>query len=88
MRLAALGIIPVSGLIGAATEELSLHVGPKFGGLLNATFGNAAELIIGLVALNAGLLSLVKASITGSIIGNLCLYLVWVFLSAEFDMAR
>jgi Ca2+:H+ antiporter len=78
--LAALGIIPVSGLIGAATEELSFHVGPKFGGLLNATFGNAAELIIGLVALNAGLLSLVKASITGSIIGNLLLVLGMGFL--------
>lgn len=73
--LAALGIIPVSGMIGRATENLAHHVGPKWGGLLNATFGNAAELIIGLVALNAGLLDLVKASITGSIIGNLLLVL-------------
>lgn len=78
--LAALGIIPVSGLIGRATEELSFHVGPKFGGLLNATFGNAAELIIGIVALRAGLLDLVKASITGSIIGNLLLVLGAGFL--------
>jgi Ca2+:H+ antiporter len=73
--LAALGIIPVSGLIGRATEDLAHHVGPKFGGLLNATFGNAAEMIIGIVAINAGLLDLVKASVTGSIIGNLLLVL-------------
>jgi Ca2+:H+ antiporter len=78
--LAAIGIIPVSGLIGQATEELAHHVGPKFGGLLNATFGNAAELIIGIVALRAGLLDLVKASITGSIIGNLLLVLGMGFL--------
>lgn len=73
--LAALGIIPVSGLISRSTEDLAHHVGPKWGGLLNATFGNAAELIIGIVALNAGLFDLVKASITGSIIGNLLLVL-------------
>jgi len=73
--LAALGIIPVSGLISRSTEDLAHHVGPKWGGLLNATFGNAAEMIIGIVALNAGLLTLVKASITGSIIGNLLLVL-------------
>lgn len=78
--LAALGIIPVSGLIGRATEDLAHHVGPKFGGLLNATFGNAAEMIIGIVAINAGLLDLVKASITGSIIGNLLLVLGMGFL--------
>jgi Ca2+:H+ antiporter len=73
--LAALGIIPVSGLIGRSTEDLARHIGPKFGGLLNATFGNAAELIIGIVALRAGLLDLVKASVTGSIIGNVLLVL-------------
>lgn len=73
--LAALGIIPVSGLISRSTEDLAHHVGPKWGGLLNATFGNAAELIIGIVAINAGLLELVKASVTGSIIGNLLLVL-------------
>lgn len=78
--LAALGIIPVSGLIGRATEDLAHRVGPKFGGLLNATFGNAAELIIGVVAINAGLLDLVKASVTGSIIGNLLLVLGMGFL--------
>ncbi|MEX1158503.1 MAG: calcium/proton exchanger [Thermomicrobiales bacterium] len=78
--LAALGIIPVSGLIGRATEDLAHRVGPKFGGLLNATFGNAAEMIIGIVAINAGLLDLVKASVTGSIIGNLLLVLGMGFL--------
>jgi Ca2+:H+ antiporter len=68
--LAAAGIIPMAGLIGHATEDLAHHVGPKWGGLLNATFGNAAELIIAGLALRQGLLPLVKASITGSIIGN------------------
>lgn len=78
--LAALGIVPISGLIGQSTEALAEHVGPKWGGLLNATFGNAAELIIGIVAINRGLLALVKASVTGSIIGNLLLVLGMGFL--------
>jgi Ca2+:H+ antiporter len=73
--LSALGVIPLAGLIGQATEELSVRVGPKFGGFLNATFGNAAELIITILAIQAGLLDLVKASITGSIIGNSLLVL-------------
>jgi Ca2+:H+ antiporter len=73
--LAALGIVPVSGLISRSTEDLAHHVGPKWGGLLNATFGNAAEMIIGIIAIREGLLDLVKASITGSIIGNLLLVL-------------
>jgi Ca2+/H+ antiporter len=68
--LSALGIIPLADLIGEATEELSLHTGPRIGGLLNATLGNAAELIITIFAINRGLLDLVKASITGSIIGQ------------------
>lgn len=71
--IAALGIIPLAGFIGTATEELAIHTGPKVGGLLNATLGNAAELIITILAINAGLLDLVRASITGSIIGNLLL---------------
>lgn len=71
--LAALGVIPFAGLIGQATEALAEFTGPKIGGLLNATLGNAAELIITLVAIRAGLLELVKASITGSILGNLLL---------------
>lgn len=68
-----LGIVPLAKLIGDATEELALHVGPRLGGFLNATLGNAAELIITIVALRAGLIELVKASITGSILGNLLL---------------
>ena len=73
--LAALGVIPLAGLIGTATEELSIRIGPTYGGLLNATFGNAAELIITVLAIREGLLMLVKASITGSIIGNSLLVL-------------
>lgn len=69
----AVGVIPLAGLIGSSTEALAVYTGPKIGGLLNATLGNAAELIITLVAIRAGLLDLVKASITGSILGNLLL---------------
>jgi Ca2+:H+ antiporter len=71
--LSALAVIPMAGYIGEATEILSIYTGPKIGGLLNATLGNAAELIITLIAIRAGLLELVKASITGSILGNLLL---------------
>lgn len=70
---ASLAILPLAAWMGAATEEIAVVVGPSLGGLLNATFGNATELIIALVALNAGLVDVVKASITGSIIGNLLL---------------
>lgn len=70
-----LAIIPLAGILGEATEHLAEHVGPGVGGLLNATFGNAAELIIAVFALQAGLYGVVKASITGSIIGNLLLVL-------------
>jgi Ca2+:H+ antiporter len=70
-----LGIIPLAGWIGSATESLATRVGAGIGGLLNATFGNAAELIIALIALSRGLTSVVKASITGSIIGNVLLVL-------------
>jgi Ca2+:H+ antiporter len=72
-----LAIIPLAGLMGRATEELSSTMGAGIGGLLNATFGNAAELIIGIMALLQGpaMYSLVKASITGSIIGNILLVL-------------
>ncbi len=69
--LSAVGVIPLASLIGEATENLAAHTGPRIGGLINATLGNAAELIITLFAIRAGLLELVKASITGSIIGNL-----------------
>jgi len=73
--LAAAGIIPMAAYIGEATEALAAYTGPRIGGLLNATLGNAAELIITIVAIRAGLLDLVKASITGSILGNLLLVL-------------
>ena len=70
---AGLAIVPLAAWMGTATEEIAIVVGASLGGLLNATFGNATELIIALVALNAGLVGVVKASITGSIIGNLLL---------------
>jgi Ca2+:H+ antiporter len=68
-----LAIVPLAAWMGTATEEIAVVAGPTLGGLLNATFGNATELIIALIALNAGLVSVVKATITGSIIGNLLL---------------
>ena len=70
---ACVGVLPLAGYMGEATEHLAHRTGPTIGGLLNATFGNAAELIISIVALQAGLIGLVKASITGSILGNLLL---------------
>jgi Ca2+:H+ antiporter len=72
---AAVSLVPLAGLIGLGTEQLARRSGPAWGGFLNATFGNAAEMIIALVALNSGHIELVKASITGSIIGNLLLVL-------------
>jgi len=71
----ALGIIPTAALMGRATEELAARSGPGIGGLLNVTFGNAPELIIALFALGQGLHEVVKASIIGSIIGNILLVL-------------
>ena len=68
-----LAILPLAAWMGTATEEIAVVVGETLGGLLNATFGNATELIIALIALNAGLVDVVKASITGSIISNLLL---------------
>jgi Ca2+:H+ antiporter len=70
-----LAIIPLAGLMGEATEKLTHHVGAGLGGLLNASFGNAAELIIAVMALRQGLHDVVKASITGSILGNILLVL-------------
>ncbi|WP_419162115.1 calcium/proton exchanger [Candidatus Palauibacter sp.] len=69
----AVAIVPLAGIMGKSTEMLAEHVGTGLGGLLNATFGNAAELIIAFFALKAGLHDLVKASLTGSIIGNILL---------------
>jgi Ca2+:H+ antiporter len=70
---AALGVIPTAALMGRATEELATRSGPGIGGLLNVTFGNAPELIIAFFALNEGLQEVVKASLVGSIIGNILL---------------
>jgi Ca2+:H+ antiporter len=73
--VSALGIVPTAALMGRATEELSARSGPGIGGLLNVTFGNAPELIIALFALGKGLQEVVKASIVGSIVGNILLVL-------------
>lgn len=73
--LSALAIVPLAKFIGESTEVLSAYTGPALGGFLNATFGNATELIISIFAIQAGLIEVVKASITGSIIGNLLLVL-------------
>src|SRR5204862_981524 len=73
--VSALAIIPLSGVLGAATETVAEHTSPAIGGVLSATMGNLAELIIATIALRAGLIDLVKASITGSILGNLLLVL-------------
>lgn len=70
---AALGIVPLAAFMGTATEEIAVVIGPNLGGLLNATFGNATELILAFVALKEGLINIVKATITGSIISNLLL---------------
>ena len=75
----AISLIPLAGVIGLGTEELAERSGPALGGFLNATFGNAAELIIAVVALGRGHVELVKASISGSIIGNLLLVLGFSF---------
>jgi Ca2+:H+ antiporter len=72
---ACLAILPLAGLMGEATEHLTHHTGPGIGGLLNASFGNAAELIIAFMALRAGETEIVKASLTGSIIGNILMVL-------------
>lgn len=72
---ACLAILPLAGLMGSATEALAVRTGATVGGLLNATFGNATELIIAFFALSAGKFAVVKASLTGSIIGNLLLVL-------------
>ncbi|MEO6888769.1 MAG: calcium/proton exchanger [Ktedonobacteraceae bacterium] len=90
--LASLGLIPLAGLIGLSTETLAERLGHRIGGLLNATFGNAAEIIIGLTALAAGLPEVVRASLAGSIIGNVLLVLGsamliggWRHRRQEFD---
>jgi Ca2+:H+ antiporter len=78
---ACLAILPLAGWLGTATEHLATRTGEGIGGLLNATFGNAAELIIAFAALQKGMFSVVKASLTGSIIGNILLVLGASFLA-------
>jgi Ca2+:H+ antiporter len=78
--LAGAALIPLSWLIGEATDELARHTGPGIGGFLNATFGNAPELIIAIVAVSSGLTEIVRASLVGSIAGNLLLVLGFTLL--------
>src|SRR6266508_2587008 len=73
--LAAASLVPLAWLIGEATEQAAHHTGPGIGGFLNATFGNAPELIIALFAVSDGLFEVVRGSLTGSVIGNLLLVL-------------
>jgi Ca2+:H+ antiporter len=84
----ALGIVPLAGLMGHATEALAARLGSGLGGLLNASFGNAAELIIAIVALKAGMIDVVKASLTGSILGNILLVLGASFLAGGMKYPR
>ena len=70
-----LALVPLAALLGQATEQLAIYTGPRIGALIQSTLGNAAELIITIVAIRAGLLTVVKASITGSILGNILLVL-------------
>ncbi|MDQ7821726.1 MAG: calcium/proton exchanger [Candidatus Eremiobacteraeota bacterium] len=79
--ISALAIIPLAGFMGRATEEIASKKGPTVGGLMNATFGNATELIIAFIALSRGYIEVVQASITGSIIGNLLLVMGASFLA-------
>jgi Ca2+:H+ antiporter len=76
---AALAIVPLAGIIGRATDEMAIHAGPRIGGLLNATFGNVTELIVAIFLLLGGQVEVVKASLTGSILGNLLLVLGMAF---------
>jgi Ca2+:H+ antiporter len=73
--LAAVALLPLSWVIGEATDQLANHTGPGIGGFLNATFGNAPELIIALIAVSSGLTEIVRASLVGSVMGNLLLVL-------------
>jgi len=84
----ALAIVPLAGLMGEATEQLASRLGSGVGGLLNATFGNAAELIIALAALRSGLFDVVKASLTGSIIGNILLVLGMAMVAGGIGRER
>src|SRR5204863_6956592 len=84
----ALGVVPTAALMGRATEELAERSGPGIGGLLNVTFGNAPELIIALFALGRGLHEVVKASLIGSILGNVLLVLGAAMLAGGLKNGR
>jgi len=86
--LSAIAIVPLAKLIGEATEEAAYHAGAAMGSLLNVTFGNATELIIGIFALRAGLLDVVKASIVGSILSNLLLVLGFAMLFGGYGRVQ
>ncbi|HUS18256.1 MAG TPA: calcium/proton exchanger [Terriglobales bacterium] len=85
---AALAIIPLAGVLGEATESLAVYSGPTLGGLLNATMGNATELIIAFFALRSGHIEVVKASLAGSIIGNILLVLGLSILVGGFNRQK
>jgi Ca2+:H+ antiporter len=84
--LASLSLVPLAWLIGEATEHAAHHTGPGIGGFLNATFGNAPELIISLLAINKGLTDVVRGSLTGSVVGNILLVLGFSLLFGTGDM--
>ena len=86
--LAAISLIPLAWLIGEATEHAAHHTGPGVGGFLNATFGNAPELIIALFAVSDGLFEVVRGSLTGSVVGNLLLVLGFSLLFGGRGAAR
>ena len=81
--LAGAALIPLSWLIGEATDNLARHTGPGIGGFLNATFGNAPELIIATIAASGGLTKIIRASLVGSIAGNLLLVLGFTLLFGQ-----
>jgi Ca2+:H+ antiporter len=83
--LASLTLVPLAWLIGEATEHAAHHTGPGIGGFLNATFGNAPELIISLIAISNGLTEVVRGSLTGSVVGNLLLVLGFSLLFGRGD---
>ena len=84
--LASLALVPLAWLIGEATEHAAHHTGPGIGGFLNATFGNAPELIISLLAIHKGLTEVVRGSLTGSVVGNILLVLGFSLLFGTGDM--
>ena len=85
--LASLALVPLAWLIGEATEHAAHHTGPGIGGFLNATFGNAPELIISLLAIHKGLTEVVRGSLTGSVVGNILLVLGFSLLFGTGDMS-